>query len=85
MSIWSEVSGCVALRNDSHFSLKKYTAGLFDEYDLRVEQENTLNSIMVKFNLTFCGDGLDAAKLVDAWIAGIPGDVDCSATIRWLT
>lgn len=86
MSIWSELKGTVQIHTSEHFSLKKYTNGLFDENILSIVDvvSSGDNEITYNIRLSVCLDGEYAFKALSKWVEGIPGKVDVEITVRVL-
>lgn len=80
MSVWATIDGTVQISKGQHFSLKKWTDSVFDEYYMT----QTHDPVITQVRITFCAEASDAVKGVEKWIAGIPGKVDVEATIRYI-
>jgi hypothetical protein len=79
MSVWASIEGTVRVGQEQHFSLKKWTDSIFDEYTITCSQP-----FYTQVRITFCAEASDAVKGVEKWLAGIPGKVDIEATIRYI-
>ena len=84
MSVWSSLEGTLIIHNREHFSVKKYTAAMFDEYTLYLTDNLTSkdNEIAYKIQLSVCLDGDQAYRSLSYWVKGIPGRVDAEIVLR---
>jgi hypothetical protein len=91
MSVWTELSGSVILKADSHCSVRECILNTFgDELNIRhIEQYYSARRLNVTFAVTFCADGIDAATQIGDLILrlkayDIDADIDIKASIRFL-
>lgn len=83
MSVWATIEGTVRISKDQHFSLKKWTDSVFDEYNITCSQPFADLSY-TQVRITFCAEASDAVKGVEKWLVGVPGKIDVETTIRWI-
>ena len=83
MSVGGSIEGTVRVGQEQHFSLKKWTDPIFDEYTITCPQP-VADISYTQVRITFRAEASDAVKGVEKWIAGIPGKVDIEATIRYI-
>lgn len=86
MSVWSSLEGTLTIHDREHFSVKKYTAAMFDEYTIHLTDglASKDNEITYKIQLSVCLDGDQAYRLLSYWVKGIPGRVDAEIVVRVL-
>jgi len=83
MSVSATIEGTVQISKGQHFSLKKWTDSIFEEYTITCPQP-VADISYTQVRITFRAEASDAVKGVEKWIAGIPGKVDIEATVRYI-
>jgi hypothetical protein len=92
MSVWTELSGSVILKTDSHCSVRECIKNAFrDELIIRyIEQKNINLLLNVTFAVTFCADGIHASTQIEDLILrfkayDVNAKIDIMANIRFLS
>lgn len=88
MSVWAAVTGTVTLSISAHVSLKKFLKDRFDEVCIDAVEWTTHDGERRyhRVRFSFCSDGMDAAKQVDALVSDIRnlgGKAELQATITF--
>lgn len=71
MSVWTEVTGCVYIKSDSGFSIKKYILDNFQEAKPNLTQYTQHHRIRVDLNFSFSDGNLSAAKSIQDFVDAI--------------
>lgn len=80
MAVWTDVTGYVLIKPDSHFSIKKYIKYNFQEAEPEIRQSDYSVKNRIDLKFSFSDGNLSAAKAIQQFVDAIK-DADNTAWI----